>query len=125
METKPLLYGLIGFFVGGLLVSIAATTFEKPEKQADTAATSMSEMTDALRNKTGDDYDKAFINYMIEHHQSAVDMAELSAQNAKHDEVKQLSNDIIDAQKKEIDQMRQWQKDWGYSTATDHGQMNH
>jgi hypothetical protein len=29
METKPLLYGLIGFFIGGLLVSVAATTFEK------------------------------------------------------------------------------------------------
>jgi hypothetical protein len=30
METKPLLYGLIGFFIGGLIVSIAATTFDKP-----------------------------------------------------------------------------------------------
>lgn len=30
METKPLLYGLIGFFLGGLLVSVAATTFDKP-----------------------------------------------------------------------------------------------
>lgn len=33
METKPLLYGLIGFFLGGLLVSIAATTFDKPMEQ--------------------------------------------------------------------------------------------
>lgn len=31
METRVLLAGLIGFFIGGLLVSIAATTFEKPE----------------------------------------------------------------------------------------------
>jgi len=31
METKPLLYGLIGFFIGGLLVSVAAHTFEKQE----------------------------------------------------------------------------------------------
>lgn len=30
METKPLLYGLIGFFLGGLIVSVAATTFDKP-----------------------------------------------------------------------------------------------
>lgn len=29
MDTKPLIYGLIGFFIGGLLVSVAATTFEK------------------------------------------------------------------------------------------------
>lgn len=30
METKPLLYGVIGFILGGLLVSVAATTFDKP-----------------------------------------------------------------------------------------------
>jgi len=35
METKPLLYGLIGFFLGGLLVSIAATTFDKPELETE------------------------------------------------------------------------------------------
>lgn len=33
METKPLLYGLIGFFIGGLLVAIAASTFDKAELQ--------------------------------------------------------------------------------------------
>lgn len=38
METKPLLYGVIGFILGGLLVSIAATTFDKPQ-------TDMSQMT--------------------------------------------------------------------------------
>ncbi|MNR62215.1 hypothetical protein D3C85_1841670 [compost metagenome] len=34
MEIKPLLYGLIGFFLGGLLVSIAAHTFNKDELQS-------------------------------------------------------------------------------------------
>lgn len=33
METKSLLYGLIGFFIGGLLVAIAANTFNKDELQ--------------------------------------------------------------------------------------------
>lgn len=31
METKPLLYGLVGFILGGLLVSTAAVTFESKE----------------------------------------------------------------------------------------------
>jgi len=35
METKPLLYGLIGFFIGGLLVAIAANTFNNAELQRD------------------------------------------------------------------------------------------
>jgi hypothetical protein len=30
METKSLLYGIIGFILGGLLVAVAATTFDKP-----------------------------------------------------------------------------------------------
>ncbi|NDC31513.1 MAG: DUF305 domain-containing protein, partial [Bacteroidetes bacterium] len=33
-----------------------------------------------------------------------------------HDEIKQLSKDIITAQEKEIAEMMQWQKDWGYSS---------
>ena len=32
METKPLLYGIIGFFLGGLIVSVAATYFPEPQQ---------------------------------------------------------------------------------------------
>jgi hypothetical protein len=39
METKPLLFGLIGFFLGGLIVSIAATTFDKPEAKMESMIT--------------------------------------------------------------------------------------
>ncbi len=118
MDTKPLLFGLIGFFIGGLLVSVAATTFDKPAAFTTTVPTgnslSMTEMTESLRDKKGDDYDKLFIQHMIGHHESAVDMARLSADRAKHDEIKKLSLDIITAQEREIDEMRHWQTDWGY-----------
>jgi uncharacterized protein (DUF305 family) len=111
METKPLLYGLIGFFLGGLIVSIAAMNLTK---SADKEIP-MSAMTSSLREKSGDEFDALFISHMIEHHQAAVDMARLSAGNAKHEEIKQLSRDIIAAQEKEIAQMRQWQQKWGYA----------
>ena len=121
METKPLLYGLIGFFFGGLLVSIASTTFDKQEIKEKTnnhtimSSMSMDEMASDLQGKTGDDYDKAFIEMMITHHQGAIDMAKLSDTSANHYEIKQLSNDIITAQQKEIAKMKQWQHDWNYS----------
>lgn len=35
MKTKELLYGLIGFFIGGLLVAIAANTFNNAELQRE------------------------------------------------------------------------------------------
>lgn len=118
METKPLLFGLIGFFIGGLIVSIAAMNLSKPTNHE----IPMSEMTTSLRDKKADEFDALFISHMIEHHQAAVDMARLSAQNAKHEEIKQLSSEIIAAQEKEIAQMRQWQQQWGY---VDHSKMGH
>jgi uncharacterized protein (DUF305 family) len=118
METKSLLFGIIGFFLGGLLVSVAATTFDRP-------VTDMSAMTSQLESKSGDAYDSAFIANMIYHHQSAVDMARLSAKNAKHDEIKQLSSEIITAQETEINKMRQWQEEWGYPEYSSGHEMSH
>ena len=64
METKPLLYGLIGFFLGGLLVSLAAAGwFQSANKEMP-----MGEMTSSLRDKKGDAFDALFIAHMIEHH---------------------------------------------------------
>ena len=123
METKPLLYGLIGFFIGGLIVSIAATALDKSATMP-ASDMSMSQMTGSLQAKQGDDFDQAFISAMIEHHQGAVDMAKLSASNAKHDDIKQLSLGVIAAQEKEIDQMKQWQIDWGYINNPQSHSMN-
>lgn len=123
METKPLLFGLIGFFLGGLIVSVAATTFDKPIQ--DGATMSMNQMTSPLVDKRGDDYDKLFLDSMILHHQGAIEMAELSASNAKHDEIKRLSGDVITAQKQEIEQMKLWQKAWGYTSSDSHSSSNH
>ena len=109
METKPLIFGITGFILGGLLVSIAATTFEKPK---DTA---MTNMVGSLQGKTGDAFDQAFVAGMISHHQDAIDMALMAEAQAKHQEVKDLSKAIIDTQQKEINQMKQWQTKWGYS----------
>jgi uncharacterized protein (DUF305 family) len=116
MKTQPLLFGLIGFILGGLVVSIAAkwTPSSQPNHPAQHEVM-MSEMTTMLQPLKGDDYDAMFLTHMIEHHQAAVDMSKLSPTNAKHEELKKLSADIIAAQEKEIAQMKQWQRDWGYS----------
>jgi uncharacterized protein (DUF305 family) len=74
----------------------------------------MGQMTEELKSLTGDAFDKAFISSMIEHHQSAINMAYPGQTNAKYDEIKQLTKAIVEAQSNEITQMKQWQKDWGY-----------
>src|SRR3546814_17536974 len=54
---------------------------------------------------TGEDYDRMFIANMIEHHKGAVDMAKLAQTNAKHQELKDMADDIVAAQSKEIAEM--------------------
>ena len=126
METKPLLFGLIGFFVGGLIVSVAATTFDKPNTTTGEHM-NKNQMTESLKDKQGDEFDKAFIAEMIVHHQGAVDMAQLAESNAKHEEIKKMSREIISAQEAEIEVMKRWQSEWGYSAddVMQSGHMGH
>jgi uncharacterized protein (DUF305 family) len=124
MINKPLIAGVVGFLLGGLLVSIAATTFDKPADTTNDTEVSMSQMTEMLKPLQGDAYDRTFIEHMIDHHQAAIDMAHLSETRAKHQEIKDLSLAIIAAQEKEITDMKAWQKLWGYADSSN-SQMNH
>ena len=49
---------------------------------------------------------------MIPHHQMAVMMANMLASSTNRPEMKKLAQDIIIAQTKEINQMREWYKAW-------------
>jgi len=57
-------------------------------------------------------FDQVFIEEMIPHHQMAVTMAKDLIPNAKHPEMKKLAQVIIQAQNKEIQQMRAWYQKW-------------
>jgi uncharacterized protein (DUF305 family) len=57
-------------------------------------------------------FDKAFIDAMIPHHQSAIYMSQVAQEESKIPVIKQLAEDIVDAQKREIEQMKQWRKQW-------------
>jgi uncharacterized protein (DUF305 family) len=57
-------------------------------------------------------FDEAFIDAMILHHQSAIEMAKVATENSGIPEIKELAGNIMSAQKREIEQMKQWRKDW-------------
>lgn len=133
MYKESILYGVVGLLTGAIIAGFSAAyavnndhtgmmrsmgmhTNTSSQDMMDDGDMSMNDMTATLKNKTGDDFDKAFIADMIVHHQGAIDMAKLASNNAKHNEVKSLANDILAAQSKEIDMMQTWQTDWGYKT---------
>ena len=117
--NKKAIAGLVIGLVIGVGGTIGTMALVDNNAAKDHSTMSMAVMNTELENKTGDDFDKAFIEMMIEHHQGAVDMAILAKTRAKHDEIKTLSQDIISAQTNEISQMQQWQMDWGYKNASD------
>lgn len=62
--------------------------------------------------RSADDVDKAFIDAMIPHHESAVMMADQVKARTDNPEIANLADSIIAAQKREIAQMRQWREAW-------------
>ncbi len=85
-------------------------------KSSQTQTSSMSSMQKQFEAYKGTEYDKVFLASMIVHHQGAVQMAQMAIGNAKHQELKDMANNIIAAQTSEIAQMQSWQKAWGYTT---------
>lgn len=72
----------------------------------------MGDTSDTTALEQAEDFDVAFIEHMIPHHQMAVMMASMLKNGTKRPEMKRLAEDIITAQTQEIDQMRLWLKDW-------------
>ncbi len=65
-----------------------------------------------LSDKTGKEFDKAFLEEMIAHHQAAVDMAKLVLAKSERPDLIVLAGEIIAAQTKEIEMMKKWHEDW-------------
>ena len=63
-------------------------------------------------------FDQQFIDMMVPHHLSAVEMAKIAVDRGEHPELKALAANIVAAQESEIAQMREWRKDWFGSAQT-------
>lgn len=57
-------------------------------------------------------YDLQFIDTMSHHHQGAIEMAEMALKKSENPELKKFAQKIIDDQKKEIAQMKEWRDKW-------------
>jgi uncharacterized protein (DUF305 family) len=64
----------------------------------------------ALEN--AEPFDKAFIDAMVPHHQGAIVMAKHELAKGSQPALREMAQDIIDAQTEEIAQMRDWRRAW-------------
>ena len=102
-------YGLIGFFLGAAIVWLLTVVILNPTNKVGMMNFQSSSQT-GMQNFGK--IDSHFIEQMIPHHEDAITMAKLAQTKAKKSEIKQLAKDIIDSQGKEINQMKDWYKEW-------------
>lgn len=101
---------VVWVFLGYL---ITTSMNHHPKMNHNPMQMSMEDMWAMLQWKTWDELDKAFLEWMIPHHQWAIDMAQFLVE-AKHPELQKMWEEIISAQQAEIDQMNRWLIEWWY-----------
>ncbi|MFO8039972.1 MAG: DUF305 domain-containing protein [Sodalinema sp.] len=67
-------------------------------------------------------FELRFLDAMILHHQGAVEMAEDSLEKSQREDIRQLSQEIIETQRDDIAQMQAWRSQW-YADAPEAPQM--
>ncbi len=80
------------------------------------AGQSKDPMTESLKPLKAKEFEVAFLQEMIHHHHSAVEMAELVASHTKRPELNQMAKQITGSQNSEIEQMTAWVKSWHNET---------
>lgn len=109
MKNNFFLIPLVTFFLGLL---IGYFIWGQNANNNSGMVNQMNSMSSGLEGKSGDEFDKAFIEEMITHHEGAVVMAQMVLNISKRPELIKLANDIISAQTNEITEMKVWHKSW-------------
>jgi uncharacterized protein (DUF305 family) len=117
MQQKPIIIFLVGVLIGGGTLFLIQTTNDDPYSMMDGAMRAGQEAGDPHAGHMMHDMmvtsERDFIEQMIPHHQEAIDTAqEVLERGGTTAEMRALAEDIIDAQREEIAQMRTWYADW-------------
>jgi len=103
------------FGIGGIVIGVIITMLLNPIIQPKSMMFGINNSNSPVLGKTVgmmNNIDEHFIEQMIPHHEGAIIMAKLALIKATRPEIKILAGAIIEAQNKEIEDMRSWYKNW-------------
>src|SRR6266704_6081155 len=69
-------------------------------------------MNASLEPLKGAEFERSFLQQMIQHHHSGLEMAKLASDHTKRPELREFAEKMIAAQQQEIDQMTKWLNEW-------------
>jgi uncharacterized protein (DUF305 family) len=87
-------------------------TSEVPMEMSSEEMRSMGVMMNPQHLAQSKPFDEAFIEAMIPHHRSAIEMAKVANHESENPRIKGLAENIVSAQKREIAQMKGWRERW-------------
>lgn len=112
MKKDSILYGLIGAGIGALAMLLIMSSVVNSNNTDVMRMVGMRGIIMQGKMQNSDAINAHFIEQMIPHHEDAITMATLAKEKAQREDVKMLAQNIITSQSKEIDQMKQWYRDW-------------
>jgi uncharacterized protein (DUF305 family) len=87
-------------------------TSNVPMEMSQEQMRGMGMMMDPQELARSEPFDRAFIDAMIPHHQSAIEMAKVAYEKSENPRIKKLAENIVSAQQAEIEQMKRWREQW-------------
>ncbi len=121
---KTIIVGVVALIIGAGAGFGATKLLDKPTPQAvqsnttktqeDAQTALSSQILSSLREKKGNEFDKAFLNELMSHNQTAIEMASLAEERTERDEIKKWAKYVSDAQISDISQMKKWYLEWGF-----------
>src|SRR5436190_18851967 len=74
-------------------------------------------MNVSLESLKGAEFEQSFLQQMIQHHRSGIEMAKLASDQTKRTELRDFASKMISSQQQEIDKMSGWLKSWYNASA--------
>src|SRR5438477_3904545 len=103
MTNKPRnIMPLIAVFT---LIAASGAFAHNPNGKADPMNTS-------LESLKGAEFEQSFLQQMIQHHRSGIEMAKLGSDQTNRSELRDFASNMISSQQQEVDEMSGWLKSW-------------
>lgn len=98
------------------LIAAGSLLFAADKKHEEMGHSPMAAM---IADKSGPEFEAAFLAMMIHHHKGGAPMWNLAAQKSKNETILSLQKKTVPKEEKEIEQMRSWLKEWHNKTPED------
>jgi uncharacterized protein (DUF305 family) len=107
MKIRPVLLIAMATILPASTVLLERPAFAQEAEVEKAFTDAHHKMLQAMEGmKPSGDADKDFVMMMMPHHQGAIDMAEIELKYGKDPELRQMAEQIIESQKKEIEEMK-------------------